>query len=326
LLLFLEHYLSKLGWMISGMAINPFNSDEMIYGTGATIYGTENLTNWDDSTKSDVVFKSVAADVEECAVLALAVPPTTGTNSDVKLIAGVGDIGGFTFTDLNIPTQMFLTPRFTSTSSIDFAELDPDKVIRVGTASTDLYEKPVNIGNSTDGGKTFGRIDSSLVQAANVIGFGKAAPDSAYPAIYMTGTCSGKSGIYQSIDKGTTWTRINNDNYQYGALNFAITGDMRNYGIVYVATNGRGIVYNDITSGIRLIGAGIKNDKEFNITRREKILISPEDASFSLFNVRGMLVRRSLKNGTQSIINLNGLCPGLYVARLGQLSKIVNVH
>ncbi|HAJ79895.1 MAG TPA: hypothetical protein DCO75_08995, partial [Fibrobacteres bacterium] len=148
----------KIGWMISGMAINPFNSDEMMYGTGATIYGTKNLTNWGDSTKSQVLFQSVAAGVEECAVLALAVPPTTGANSNVKLIAGVGDIGGFTFTDLNTPTQMFLTPRFTTTSSIDYAELAPDQVVRVGTASTDLYETPVNLGNSTDGGKTWNKI------------------------------------------------------------------------------------------------------------------------------------------------------------------------
>ena len=33
--------------MIGDLEINPFNSDEMLYGTGATIYGCDNLTDWD---------------------------------------------------------------------------------------------------------------------------------------------------------------------------------------------------------------------------------------------------------------------------------------
>ena len=37
----------KLGWMTESLEIDPFNSNRMMYGTGATIYGTTNLTNWD---------------------------------------------------------------------------------------------------------------------------------------------------------------------------------------------------------------------------------------------------------------------------------------
>ncbi len=37
---------AKLGWMMGDMEINPFNSDEIIYGTGATIYRSKNLTKW----------------------------------------------------------------------------------------------------------------------------------------------------------------------------------------------------------------------------------------------------------------------------------------
>lgn len=42
----------KLGWMIGDLEIDPFDSDRMMYGTGATIYGTKNLTDWDDDEKS----------------------------------------------------------------------------------------------------------------------------------------------------------------------------------------------------------------------------------------------------------------------------------
>ncbi|CAM5342941.1 Xyloglucanase [Streptomyces violaceorubidus] len=37
----------KLGWMTEALEIDPFDSDRMMYGTGATVYGTENLTEWD---------------------------------------------------------------------------------------------------------------------------------------------------------------------------------------------------------------------------------------------------------------------------------------
>ena len=41
----------KLGWMI-GLEIDPFDSNRMMYGTGATIYGTDNLTTWDTGGRS----------------------------------------------------------------------------------------------------------------------------------------------------------------------------------------------------------------------------------------------------------------------------------
>ncbi|WP_437822047.1 hypothetical protein [Sorangium sp. So ce1078] len=47
-------------------------------------------------------------------------------------------------------------------------------------------------------------------------------------------------------DGGAAWTRINDDQHQYGAANTVITGDPRVYGHVYIDTNGRGIVYGDL--------------------------------------------------------------------------------
>src|SRR5215472_9479689 len=98
----------KLGWMVSGLAIDPFNSDHMLYGTGATIYGTGDLTNWDKGTPIHI--SVAAAGLEEMAVLDLISPPT-----GPPLVSAVGDDGGFVHTDLTKPVEMFTSPIFTST-------------------------------------------------------------------------------------------------------------------------------------------------------------------------------------------------------------------
>ncbi len=83
----------KLGWMNESVEIDPFNSNRMMYGTGATLYGTTNLTNWDAGTQFTI--KPMVKGLEETAVLDLISPPT-----GAPLISGLGDIGGFRHTSL----------------------------------------------------------------------------------------------------------------------------------------------------------------------------------------------------------------------------------
>jgi hypothetical protein len=64
----------KLGWMTESVEIDPFDSDHLLYGTGATIYGTDNLTDWD--TGGTVHISVRARGLEETAVLDLISPPT----------------------------------------------------------------------------------------------------------------------------------------------------------------------------------------------------------------------------------------------------------
>jgi xyloglucan-specific exo-beta-1,4-glucanase len=78
-------------------------------------------------------------------------------------------------------------------------------------------------------------------------GLGKAAPGANAPAIYAFGVRSGPTfgGLYRSIDGGTTWVRINDDEHQWGLRYRTITGDPRLFGRVYVGTDGRGIIYGN---------------------------------------------------------------------------------
>ena len=358
----------KLGWMIGDLEIDPFNPDRMMYVTGATIYGANNLTDWDRGGKINITV--MAKGIEETSVVDLVSPP-----SGAPLLSAMYDVSGFRHTDLTKPpAKIFAGPN--STLSIDFAENNPNFVMRVGQADYNAnpnaksialsydngenwYNPPSeppgtrgggmvavsadgssivwstpdvgvyyskNGGNSwtastgvptgakvrsdrvnknkfyafangrfyvsTDGGATFVQtpatglptsgvanfkavpgiegdiwfaggteggvyglwhstdsgqtfVKLSNVQEADVVGFGKSAPGKTYPAIYVAAQIDNVRGIYRSDDGGASWVRINDDQHQWGVTNTAITGDPRIYGRVYVATNGRGILYGD---------------------------------------------------------------------------------
>lgn len=95
--------------------------------------------------------------------------------------------------------------------------------------------------HSVDGGAAFTPVRS--VATVATLGFGKAAPGSRYPAIYLTGIVGGVQGIFRSTDEGASWVRINDDAHSYGWIGQTITGDPHVYGRVYLGTNGRGILY-----------------------------------------------------------------------------------
>src|SRR5207302_1514000 len=82
----------KLGWMVSGLAIDPFNSDHMLYGTGATIYGSNDLTNWDKGTPIHI--SVAAAGLEEMAVPDLNSTPAGASNIGFTFATGSSWFGG----------------------------------------------------------------------------------------------------------------------------------------------------------------------------------------------------------------------------------------
>ncbi|MFA9388726.1 MAG: WD40/YVTN/BNR-like repeat-containing protein [Prolixibacteraceae bacterium] len=84
------------------------------------------------------------------------------------------------------------------------------------------------------------------VDEIHAFGFGKSAPGSNYPALYLIGNVDGQRGIYRSDDQAKNWVRINDDQHQWGLL-LLITGDPKKYGRVYVGSHGRGALYGDPT-------------------------------------------------------------------------------
>lgn len=356
--------LAATGWM-GDVEIDPFNRSRALYITGQGIWWSDNVTDSDADEPTSWRFEN--AGLEETVALDLVSPP-----KGAPLLSAVGDIAGFRHDDLDRSPEsgMYNNPLFGNTESIDFAELEPSIVVRVGTrdgiagaistnggrnwrpfasepdagsgepaqsgsvaVSADgslIAWAPSNRGGiwisddggdswsqssgmtgsgaelaadrvdaetfyaipgwrggngfyvSTDGGTTFSQsvsdsprgrprpvfgqqghvwVPSSLglyhsddrgesfrqiesVDSALAVGFGKAAPDVDYPAIYLSGTINGDPGLFRSDDVGETWVALHDEAHHFGYVSH-ITGDPRIYGRVYLGTGGRGIVYGD---------------------------------------------------------------------------------
>ncbi|MER5198976.1 cellulose binding domain-containing protein [Streptomyces sp. NPDC002755] len=177
----------KLGWMTEALEIDPFNSGRMMYGTGATIYGTENLANWDSGGQFTI--KPMVQGLEETAVLDIASPP-----SGAPLLSALGDIGGFRHTDLTkVPPMMFTSPNFTSTTSLDYAETNPNTVVRVGNLDTGPH-----VAFSTDNGANwFAGTDPSGVSGGGTVA---AAADGGRFVWSPAG-----AGVQYTTGFGTSW-------------------------------------------------------------------------------------------------------------------------
>ena len=83
------------------------------------------------------------------------------------------------------------------------------------------------------------------VSTIYAFGFGKSKEESGYPSLYLIGVVDDVYGFFRSDDMGKNWTRINDDDHQYGLV-LHICGDMQEYGRVYVGTHGRGIMSGKI--------------------------------------------------------------------------------
>lgn len=135
----------RLGWWMGSLALDPFHPGHALYGTGATIFASQDVTNADTDTATH--WKVGAPGLEETAVITLVSPP-----AGAHLISGLGDIGGFRHEDLNVSPAggMYTNPVANNTDSIDFAETNPMLVVRVGRGG-----RGIPGGFSADNGVTW---------------------------------------------------------------------------------------------------------------------------------------------------------------------------
>lgn len=120
------------------------------------------------------------------------------------------------------------------------------------------------IWHSSDFGATFAALPGSDAGLSpTFMSDGAPATSNGPAALFIWGqpSASATEGIYRSDDAGKTWVRVNDDTHQYGGPT-CLSGDPRVYGRVYMGTNGRGIVYADLTNGSGVTaGTGTGGDK-----------------------------------------------------------------
>ncbi|TQN66884.1 Xyloglucanase [Colletotrichum shisoi] len=129
---FLDVDTKDLGWMIESLEIDPTDSNHWLWGTGLTIFGGRDLTNWDTGAKVNI--QSLADGIEETSIQDLASAP-----GGSELLAATYDNNGFTYktrSSLDVsPQTTWTTPMWASAVGVDYAGNKPANVVRIGNVA-----------------------------------------------------------------------------------------------------------------------------------------------------------------------------------------------
>lgn len=181
----------KFGWWIQAVAVDPYDSRHLLYGTGATIFGTRDLVHWAPEIRG----------LEESAVRQLIAPP-----SGARLLSGLGDIGVMYHGSLTAsPSRgMASNPVFGTATGLALAALKPSYVVRTGwpsgSDSAGAY--------SRDGGASWQPFAAQPAIAPSAPGPVAVSADGAtllWSFVHWDGT---KYAAHRSTDGGATWAEV----------------------------------------------------------------------------------------------------------------------
>jgi photosystem II stability/assembly factor-like uncharacterized protein len=181
-------------WWMGDIDLDPFDPNHAKISAG--IWSTKNLDEAEAS--APVEFRLTNHGIEESVTNVLVSPP-----EGAPLLSGVKDFCGLRHEDLDqTPADGAYNPPCQETSGLDFAELEPNLVVRTGTV-WGFSDKPEPNGLlSTDGGKTW-RGFASVPAGAKTGGM-------------VAMTADGSSMVWTfkhhpvvvSRDRGKTWQKV----------------------------------------------------------------------------------------------------------------------
>ncbi len=254
------------GNWLNHLAVDPFNSDHVMYGDGQTIWQTTDATAVDGaSTTTTAVTAGKATNwsigalgVEEAVILGLASPPS----GPAHLLSVMYDLGGFTHTDLTKSSNAQQNPQLTNGTSVDYGGQAPLDVARVGSNSAALGSGgAVQLeGFSSDGGLTWTPSASLPVNPAT----GKAiATGDGTIAV----AANGSNLVWQPSDVGTPA----NYSTDHGATWHAATGapaQVSSNAITVVADRVNPLkfyLFSEASSGVAMIYISVDGGQTFTV-------------------------------------------------------------
>ena len=190
---------ATFGWWIAGLTVDPFDSNHVVYTTGATVYATQGPLTV--STSPPLQWRPWVAGIEETAILAVASPPR-----GPPLFSGFGDIGGFVHEDLRAsPASMYTNPIFNNTDTLDSAGLAPHVMVRGGRAQRGVAA----CAWSQDFGKTWQPLDPVRAERSEPAqGSGRnAEPAPTVSADGATFIVTTRAALL-TRDRGQSWTAV----------------------------------------------------------------------------------------------------------------------
>ncbi|MFJ9151509.1 WD40/YVTN/BNR-like repeat-containing protein [Streptomyces sp. NPDC102270] len=226
----------KFGWWIQAVAVDPYDSKHIVYGTGATLYGTRDLKHWAPQIRG----------LEETSVRQLISPPT----GEAHLLSGLGDVGVMYHERLTAsPSRgMASNPVFGSATGLAQAAAKPSYVVRTG------FGDHGNGAFSNDGGRTWAPFAAQPAQAKDSPGPIATNTDGSvllWTFVHWDGT---KYPAQRSTDNGATWSEV--AGYPKGATPLADPADPTRFyaydtdtGTLFASTDG-GLTFTGRASGL----------------------------------------------------------------------------
>ena len=180
-----------IGHWMTALAIDPFDSGHVLYGTGNGIWSSKDANAADSGATSH--WTPGARGLEETALADAIAPPGGAT-----VITSMGDQGGFRYGDslARVPAGRLKDPLMSSSTDIDFAQSKPSVMVRVGRGGTQ------DGAYSTDGGSSWNGFKAEPVGSADSGRVALAADGST-----IVWTEAGQVP-YRSTDMGASWSRV----------------------------------------------------------------------------------------------------------------------
>ncbi|MFH9552234.1 1,4-beta-glucanase [Streptomyces sp. NPDC051445] len=221
----------KFGWWIQAVALDPYDSKHLVFGTGATLYGTRDLKHWAPQIRG----------LEETSVRQLISPPA----GEAHLLSGLGDVGVMYHERLTAsPSRgMAANPVFGTATGLAQAAAKPSYVVRTG------WGDHGNGAYSNDGGRTWAPFAAQPALAKDAPGPIAVSADGGvllWTLVHRDGT---KYPAHRSTDNGATWSEVSS--FPKGATPLADPADPTRF---YAYDTDTGTLFASTDSGLTFTG------------------------------------------------------------------------